>query len=333
MSSPQKARAASSYTTRLDKTLRTLQERVKEQEAILEELRASTVPLDTVTSEHPKSHLLQLRALKTAYETLTPQEPWLPSPDSPVPALLALRDTDKCIKETRQCISQSEIELQEAQARLEKEQGFHSDAKIIQNELKSRIASLQTEIDEKTQKTSSQIAKDMIREMQSKQEYYDTETGKLVQAFNQFIDDHLAPLLAAEELGGPIVGDNLSVDEVMLEAGFTAKGKAKKPKAKPDVDKRQRRIDQIWGKRVDPDEIEDDEPWDEKRAAGAEMRELTEQLLNNLVEAGGTGPGAYVEIERESAAARFLVRSKVAQFHPKDARRIRLVDFGGEVED
>lgn len=298
------------------------------------QLRTSTVPLDTQTSQDPKSHLLQLRALKAAYETLTPQEPWLPSTDSPVPALLALRDTDKCVKETHQCITQTELQLQEAQKRLEKEQGFNSDAKLIQSELNSRIASLQTEIDDRTQKTSSQVAKDMIRDMQSKQEYYDIETGKLVQAFNQFVDNHLASLLAAEELGGPIVGDNLDVDEVMLEAGFTAKGKAKKPKDKPNEDKRQRRIDQIWGARADVDEMdEDEEPWDEKRAAGAEMRELTEQLLNNLVEAGGTGPGAYVEITRESAAARFLVRSKVAQFHPKDARRIRLVDFGGEVED
>ncbi len=73
--------------------------------------------------------------------------------------------------------------------------------------------------------------------------------------------------------------------------------------------------------------------WDEKRAAAADIRELTEELLNSLVDAGGNGPGTYVELKRETAAARFLVRSKVAQFHPKDARKLRLVDFGGEIGD
>jgi hypothetical protein len=28
-----------------------------------------------------------------------------------------------------------------------------------------------------------------------------------------------------------------------------------------------------------------------------------------------------------------LVRAKVAQFHPKDARRLRLIDFGRELDD
>jgi len=63
------------------------------------------------------------------------------------------------------------------------------------------------------------------------------------------------------------------------------------------------------------------------------MRHLTELLLNGLVQAQGSGPGSYVKLSRESAAARFLVRSKVAQFHPTDATRIRLVDFGGDIDD
>jgi hypothetical protein len=265
---------------------------------------------------------------------LTPQKLWLPAPDSPLPALLAIRATEKCTTETQNCISQTQADLEGTRQKLAKETALLQDSKAIQADIKTRISSLQREIDDRTQKPLSQVAKDMLRDLEAKQTYYNEETGKLVQAFNTFIDDHLAPMLAAEELGGPVVGDNLVVDEVMLEAGFNAQGKAKKPKKLPSTEKRQQRIDQIWGS--DPrgeDMAEEDEPWDETRAAGAEMRELTEQLLNNLVEAGGTGPGAYVELTRESAAARFLVRSKVAQFHPRDARKLRLVDFGGEVED
>lgn len=170
----------------------------------------------------------------------------------------------------------------------------------------------------------------MIRAMETRKTHYDTETGNLVQAFNGFIDDHLAAMLAVEELGGPIVGEVQNIDEEMLEGAYSAQGKPKRGKVSED--KRQRRIDQIWGPR--PAENEDvEEPWDEKSAAAAEIRDLTEELLNSLVEAGGNGPGTYVGLQRQSAAARFLVRSKVAQFHPKDARKLRLIDFGGELDE
>ncbi|KAG9238797.1 hypothetical protein BJ875DRAFT_3873 [Amylocarpus encephaloides] len=330
MSSSQPGRTASSNTTRLDRTLKALQDRVKEQEALLEELRSSVAPIETEPSADIKSHLRQLRALKTVYETLTLQKPWLPSTKSPLPALLALRATDRCIKGTKICVTETEDELKVVQQRLTNEQGYLNDAKLIQVDLKSRITSLQEEIDERTQKPPSQIAKDMIRDLEAKQTFYNDETMKLVRAFNLFIDTHLAPMLAAEELGGPIVGDNLEVDEIMLEAGFSAQGKVKKSKSKPSEDKRQRRIDQIWGERPHDDVMEEDAPWDEARAAGAEMRNLTESLLNSLMQ---DPPGSYVDLTRESAAARFLVRSKVAQFHPRDARKLRLVDFGGEVEN
>lgn len=41
----------------------------------------------------------------------------------------------------------------------------------------------------------------------------------------------------------------------------------------------------------------------------------------------------YIELKKDSAAVRFLVRAKVAVFHPKDARKLKLVDFGSNVED
>ena len=213
---------------------------------------------------------------------------------------------------------------------MEKEQADLNDAKLIQTVLQSRIVSLQEDIHRRTQRTPGQIAKEMIGESKQKKKHYDTETGKLVKAFNTFIDDHLAAMLTLEELGGPIVGEVLDIDEELLERGYNAHGKAKK--AKTSEDKRQRRIDEIWGPKP-YDDGQSKELWNEKSAAAAEMRELTEELLNNLVEADGNGPGAYVDLPRESAAARFLVRSKVAQFHPKDARKLRLIDFGGEFDD
>lgn len=191
---------------------------------------------------------------------------------------------------------------------------------------------LQREEKERTQRTPGQVAKEMIRKIGKKQSHYDQQTAKLVTDFNEFIDEHLAAMLAAEELGGPIVGAMVDVDQSVLDAGFSSQGKARKAKGAMNEDKRQQRIDEIWGPRPAGDG-KPKEPWNEQRAAGAEMRQLTEQLLNSLVETEGGGPGAYVELERESAAARFLVRAKVAQFHPKDARKLRLLDFGGELDD
>lgn len=237
-----------------------------------------------------------------------------------------------CINETQQCISQIEAGTKEVQKRLGKEQADLQDAKQIQSGLTARISSLREEAEERSQKTPNQVAKEMIRKMKKKQAYYDAQTEILVRAFNKFIDEHLAAMLAAEELGGPIVGGMMDVNQSALEAGFSTQGKVRKAGGPVDERKRQRRIDEIWGPQPS-DNGKGKEPWNEQRAAGAEMRQLTEQLLNGLVEAGGGGPGAYVELERESAAARFLVRAKVAQFHPRDARKLRLVDFGGELDD
>lgn len=294
------------------------------------QLRASAAPIETEPSEDPKAELRQLRALKTAYESLTPKEPWLPPRDSPLPGLIALRTTDRTVRETQEAITNTEADFKKIKQRLDKEKADLADANLIQQEIQTRIVSLQESIQERTQRSPGQIAKEMIAELKQKKKNYDGETNKLVKAFNAFIDDHLAAMLAVEELGGPIVGQILDVDEELLEGYFSTQGKPKK--VKPSEDKRQRRIDEIWGPRPE-DDGRSKEPWDERRAAAAEMRELTEQLLNSLVEADGNGQGAYVELLRESAAARFLVRSKVAQFHPKDARKLRLIDFGGEIDD
>ena len=148
-----------------------------------------------------------------------------------------------------------------------------------------------------------------------------------------FIKNDLAPMLAAEELGGPVVGELMDIDSEDLAGGFNAQGKLKKAtKGALDQDKRQRRIDEIWGAATGGQRQEQGAE-DEISAAGQEMRTLIENLLNRLATARGDNSESYVTLERESAAARFLIRSKVAQFHPKDSSRIRLVDFGRELEE
>ncbi|KXH66443.1 hypothetical protein CSAL01_00891 [Colletotrichum salicis] len=161
---------------------------------------------------------------------------------------------------------------------------------------------------------------------------YDRETTKLLKALRNFIDGHLGGQLAAEDLGGPVVGDMMEIDSDQLGAGFNAQGRPVKVKSKVDEDKRQRRLEEVWGLPQE-DAGREQGNADEVAAAGREMRDLTEQLLNQHAEAAGDSTAAYVKLSKETAAARFLVRSKVAQFHPRDATRLKLIDFGRELDD
>ncbi|TPR04602.1 Acetyltransferase (GNAT) family protein [Aspergillus niger] len=125
-------------------------------------------------------------------------------------------------------------------------------------------------------------------------------------------------------LGGPTVGDAAQVSDATLQLGYTSHGKPKKPKnpeaANPDAG--QRRIDEILPRQSGQG---DNQPANRREAAALEMR----NLLDALLEAGSS----YIDLPRESAASRFLVRAKVAQFHPRDARRLRLIDFGRSLDD
>lgn len=83
----------------------------------------------------------------------------------------------------------------------------------------------------------------MLRNLYHKKELYDGDTKRLIQTFNRFIDEYLAAMLAAEELGGPLVGTLLDINEQNLEAGFSVQRKARKMMNEA---KRQRRIYEIW---------------------------------------------------------------------------------------
>ncbi|KAI9810840.1 MAG: hypothetical protein M1827_006047 [Pycnora praestabilis] len=322
------------YEARLDRTVRELQERVKQQELALEKLRAvASAPSASEPSADPIERLQQLRAIKAGYDSLTSAEPSYPTPDLPLPALLALRDYQHLITETRISVININDKLTKARERVEKEETDLRDARSITSALESRIERLRVEAQEQSKKSPTQVAKEMVREQQKRKANYEQETKRLVKAFNAFIDDPLAGMLAAEELGGPVVGDMLDVEEDTLGAGFSAQGRPKRRKSSMQVEdpKRQQRIDQIWGRKEASEGDEAGLERSEKEAAGAEMRALTEELLNASASGSTTGP--YVTLRRDSAAARFLVRARAAQFHPKDARRLRLVAFGWELDD
>lgn len=224
------------------------------------------------------------------------------------------------ITETKDNILQSRTHLRQEEADL-------ADAQSITQALEKRIDKLQSENEGNSGKSDEELAKIMIQEQQQRKRHYLMALKNIVKSFNLFVDKQLAAMLAAEELGGPVVGDLVEIDEEMLKAGFNQQGKAKKT----DTDnsrteaKRKMRNDEIWGLKNEKGE---NGARSEKEASLAGFRSLIEDLLNAA--AGDEDSGPYINIPRESAAVRFLVRAKVAQFHPDDARNLRLVDFGRE---
>ncbi|KAF2096780.1 hypothetical protein NA57DRAFT_67386 [Rhizodiscina lignyota] len=303
---------------RLDNTIKDLRDRVQRQQAALE----TVLPFFPSTEKSARLH--QLRVVKAAYEQLTPKEPDLPSPDSLLPTILALRTVQQTIAVTIHEITSTRQLLASAEGDLSRESGDLQENRLITASLERRIDHLREHQIAESNKPARQIANELVRSKQKRKLDFERETQRLHDALVEFIEQHLAAMVAAEDLGGPIVGSDLEIDEEALASGFT-KGKTS---TKPNSGDRQRRIDEIW---ATADPHHGGHPQSEKQVAGNDVHTLVERLIGALI---GTSPtGVYVNLERDSAAARFLVRTKVAQFHPKDARRLRLVDFGRELDE
>jgi hypothetical protein len=273
-----------------------------------------------------------LQEVAVAYRDVAASEPFLPFPDSVVPALVALRTTNSTIIESRKYLALQKVSLQDAQEMLDAEQANLSDQTALTKALEKRIQSLREDIESRTTMSPKQVTRERILELKKDTKATDADTSKLLKALKKFIDERLASMIAAEQSGGPVAGDMMEIDSDDLEAGFSARGKRKKSKPDAVTDKRQRRIDDMFEggqEREGRDEGESDK----RVAARDEMQTLTEELMNSLMDSEGSNSDAYVNVSDESAAVRLLVRSKVAEFHPRDSKRLRLVDFGREIGD
>ncbi len=240
-----------------------------------------------------------------------------------------MRTTLNNVEQTKTSIKETHENITIARTRLRQEDDLKN-ARELTMSFEKRIGDLRTDNERDSRQTPEERAKAILQEQRQKSRHYLAEMRKLIEALNNFVKEHLAAMVAAEDLGGPVVGDLIDVDSETLKAGFTRQGRPKKPTGESDKSKaeRKRRNDEIWGP---GDSDVEYGSRGEKEAAGADFRALTEDLLNAA--AGDENSTTYIKIRRESAAVRFLVRAKVAQFHPDDARRLRLVDFGQELDD
>ncbi|KAL9104241.1 MAG: hypothetical protein Q9163_000789 [Psora crenata] len=273
----------------------------------------------------------QLRTITAAYKSLTLTEPILPSPESPLPALLAVRATLNLIKQSKENIRETEERLAKAQAELDGESQKLKDALFLSSALEERTERLRQVAKEQSKQSVEDIAEGLMQEQERRKSYHAQRLRGLVKAFNSFTNEHLAIMVAAEELGGPIVGDTFDLNDDALKVGFTHQGKAKKITGDESQGeaKRRRRNEEIWGRWED--RTVNGKPKSEKASAAAAFRSLMERLLNAA--AGDEDSSPYIDIPRETAAVRFLVRAKVAVFHPQDARKLRLLDLGADLNE
>ncbi|KAI0512485.1 hypothetical protein F5B22DRAFT_648590 [Xylaria bambusicola] len=318
------------HARNLEQTMLELQGVVKEHEDALQKLRASSI-VSRAGQSLPSTAPYDI--MKMAYNELASSTPYLPFPDSVLPALIALRRTHRTVEETKAYLSTHSQSVEDAKKKLELAKVDFSNQQALAHSLRGRIQSLQDGLETRMEMGPEDIARERIEDLKQKKKTYSIETSKLLRSLRAFINDHLAGMLAAEELGGPVVGDMMNINEQDLVAGFNSQGRVKAAKAKAEDDNRQRRIDEIWRPREGEKGRHEKHDRDEITAAGEEMRDLTEQLLNGLAQSQGDSSAAYVYLPKESAAARFLVRAKAAQFHPKDSSRLRLLDFGRELDD
>lgn len=255
------------------------------------------------------------RRAKRAYDSLLQAEEELPVTDSVLPSLIATEETSRQIKESKASVSMTAESLSKDRERLQVEEANLRDSRSILTGLQERLQTIRNAKSRKQKQTPSQIGQEIVREQKDKHKDLDRSSDELKESLERFIDETLAPMLAAEDLGGPTVGDALEISDATLNAGYTAHGKPKKPKETAETNDGQQRIDQFLRQNGNGSSAKN-----KREAAATEVHEL----LNSLLESGNS----YVTLNRDSAVSRFLVRAKIAQFHPRDARRLRLIDFG-----
>lgn len=232
------------------------------------------------------------------------------------------------MKESKASVKITAHNLAADRQRVKAEEANLQDARVIQRGLEERIERARTEKSKEKEKTPAELAQEAIDQQREKNAELGHATEELKDSLHKFIDDTLAPMLAAEDLGGPNVGSAMDISDTVLEAGYTSHGRPKKPKSTNNTGENdgQRHIDEIF-QRQQPEQA-NGRPRNavgRREAAATEMHEL----LDALVGAGSS----YIDLPRESAASRFLVNARVAQFHPRDARRLRLIDFGRSLDD
>jgi hypothetical protein len=155
-------------------------------------------------SEDPRQKVQQLLAVKDAYRRLRPVTTFLPSQQSDFPALLAARSLQQNVQGTKDAIASTQDRVTQAETTLHREEANLRDANLLTQAMENRIERLRAQREDRSQKTPAQLARELIAAKRTQKDKCDAEMQRLGEALNDFINDYLAAMIAAEELGGPV---------------------------------------------------------------------------------------------------------------------------------
>ncbi|KAJ6261069.1 hypothetical protein Dda_3734 [Drechslerella dactyloides] len=322
------AAAEAQHQSSVTEDVKTLDELIKKQEAAIRGLQAQIDALHTRDDATPqKIDAARKHALKDGSERFFAELPWLPEEESGLNTLLAVRSVLRVIEESRKEITETERRVEEAKQTLRREQGWVATAQELEKELKRRAA----ELEKLSRVNMSQDARDKrkLTEYEKTRKDMISMSAKLAKDLAKFVRERLGVMLAVEEAGGPVVGSELDLQNLRQYLEVDDGSTGRRNKAAKARERGQRRLDEIWGG-GNADGEETGESADPENKAGEELLELIETMLNKMLE---DNTHAYTKLSRDSAASRFLVRSFAASLHPKDAIKIRLLDFGGRIKE
>ncbi|KAA8912331.1 hypothetical protein FN846DRAFT_933602 [Sphaerosporella brunnea] len=281
-----------------------------------EEMAIAT--LQTQLADLPADPQRRLRAEIAANRETFNTPGYYPPPASPLNKIIAYRYVLSAITAYAELIPISRREVEDMQKELAAAKATLNEQEALKAVLEKRVAEL------KNPEAILVGADDSVVGMKMRSKRLRTKTGRTIKALHTFFERHLVTALAMEELGGPIVGlGREAVDGKKLLR--KAKGQMTIEEAFRAGRKKERERERERRARNDEEEEEEDEEEDE---VVGELESLLEDLMEKSLEAD-----PYVALKRESAVARFLVRAKVAEFHPRDAKRLKLLNFAGTFED
>lgn len=185
--------------------------------------------------KEPQQKLRKLKILKSAHDQCFNTIDYIPSADSPLNTLLAFRSVEMVIAQTITSIRDVEERIKSVQTLLKSQNAAATEQNRLMEALRARLDVLLEEQQQINVGADIVGQGDLIRKVGKKKKEVAKRTNVLLRELLYFLDNGLARMVAAEEMGGPVVGDDL---DVTLETGFSKQGNVKKGN---------HRIDEMWG--------------------------------------------------------------------------------------
>lgn len=227
-----------------------------------------------------------------------------------MPELLALRSASYIAVETRVIIPSALADVESIRRQSASENARLHAYHLLASALRERVETLRMMSGERAALMPTEILQTQIEDQGAQQEIYVDEGDLILEKLTAFINEHLASMLAAEDHGGPPVGDLVNITDEVLGAGFTAKGKTRQLKSS-DIEGAEALAKMGQQRRAE---------------ASKEIRKLIRRLLRLF----DSDKEAYITLGGETAASRYLIQANIAELHPDDALQMRLLNFTGD---